>query len=105
MPVKIRLTRTGARNDPSFRIVVMDSRNKRDGKYIERIGYYNPKSESFEYKIDEERAKYWLSQGAVPTETVRAIFKRAGILKRIHEEKYGRKSDESLSNTEKVSEE
>lgn len=108
MPVKIRLTRIGSRNDPSFRIVVMDSRNKRDGRYIERIGYYNPKPKEFEYSIDEERAKYWLSQGAIPTEAVRALFKRAGILKRIHTEKYSKQPEESLANTEekeKVSEE
>jgi small subunit ribosomal protein S16 len=79
----------------------MDSRNRRDGKYIEHIGYYNPKPKDIEYSIDEERAKYWLNQGAVPTEAVSALFRRAGILKRIHEEKYGNQPEESLSNTEK----
>ncbi len=91
MSVKIRLRRTGARNQPSYRIMVVDSRKKRDGKFIERIGFYDPKPKEFKYKIDEERAIYWLGQGAIPSPTVKSLFKRAGILKKIHEIRYTKK--------------
>ena len=85
------MRRTGARNQPSYRIVVVDSRKKRDGKFIERIGFYDPKPKEFIYKVDEERAIYWLSQGAIPSPTVKSLLKRAGILKKIHEIKHGQK--------------
>jgi small subunit ribosomal protein S16 len=91
VPVKIRLTRTGARNEPSYRIIVVDSRKKRDGRFIERIGFYDPKPKEFKYKVDEARAIYWLGQGAIPSPTVKSLFRRAGILKKIHEIKYGQK--------------
>ena len=91
MSVKIRLRRTGARNQPSYRIVVVDSRKKRDGKFIERIGSYDPKPKELKYKVDEERAIYWLGQGAIPSPTVKSLLKRAGILKKIHEMKYSKK--------------
>jgi len=97
LSVKIRLRRTGARNQPSYRIMVIDSRKKRDGKFIERIGFYDPKPKEFKYKIDEERAIYWLAQGAIPSPTVKSLFRRAGILKKIHEIKYSKKvSDKKL---------
>ena len=91
MSVKIRLRRTGARNQPSYRIMVVDSRKKRDGKFIERIGFYDPKPKELKYKVDEERAIYWLGQGAIPSPTVKSLLKRAGILKKIHEMKYSKK--------------
>ena len=91
MSVKIRLRRTGARNQPSYRIMVVDSRKKRDGKFIERIGFYDPKPKELKYKVDEARAIYWLGQGAIPSPTVKSLFRRAGILKKIHEIKYSKK--------------
>ena len=79
--VKIRLTRTGRKLDPSYRIVVADSRSPRDGKFIEEIGYYDPTQEPSVIKVDEETAKKWLNNGAQPTEMVGKIFKVAGIEK------------------------
>ncbi len=95
MSVKIRLRRMGARNQPSYRVVVVDSRKKRDGAYIEKIGYYDPKPEETQYKIDHERAIYWLEQGAIPSDTVRSLFKKEGILQRIHENKFGKDTSEA----------
>ncbi|MEW5899101.1 MAG: 30S ribosomal protein S16 [Bacillota bacterium] len=79
MAVKIRLRRMGAKKNPFYRIVVADSRSPRDGRFIEELGYYNPLKEPAEIKIDQERALDWLSKGAQPTETVRALFNKAGI--------------------------
>lgn len=79
--VKIRLKRMGAHKQPFYRVVVADSRAPRDGKFIEEIGFYNPMTEPKEIKIDEEKAGKWLANGAQPTETVRALFKKSGILK------------------------
>lgn len=78
--VKIRLKRMGAHKKPFYRVVVADSRCPRDGKFIEEIGYYNPMVEPVDLKINDERAKVWLGNGAQPTDTVRALFKKAGIL-------------------------
>ena len=75
--VKIRLKRMGMKKEPFYRIVVADSRTPRDGRFIEEIGYYNPVSNPVELKIDEERAKYWLSVGAQPTETTRSLLNKA----------------------------
>ena len=75
--VKIRLKRMGMKKEPFYRIVVADSRTPRDGRFIEEIGYYNPVSDPVELKIDEERAKYWLSVGAQPTETTRSLLNKA----------------------------
>ena len=75
MSVKIRLRRTGARNAACHRIVVADQRSPRDGRFIENIGVYDPRHES--EKIDLERAHYWIGQGAQPSDTVKAIIKRA----------------------------
>ena len=75
--VKIRLRRMGAKKAPYYRIVVIDSRSARNGRFIEEIGYYNPMSEPVELKINDERAKYWLSTGAQPTDTVRGLLKKA----------------------------
>lgn len=80
MPVRIRLKRIGAKNNPRYRIVVADSRFPRDGRCIEEIGYYNPVADPAELKIDEARAREWLARGAQPTDTVRALLKRTGIL-------------------------
>ncbi|MGI6462854.1 MAG: 30S ribosomal protein S16 [Clostridiales bacterium] len=75
--VKIRLKRVGAKKMPFYRIVVADSRTARNGKVIEEIGVYDPSAENDKLRVDLERAKYWVSQGAQPTDTVRALIKKA----------------------------
>lgn len=80
--VKIRLTRVGSKKQPSYRIVVMDSRAARDAKYIEVLGYYNPRTQPSTEVLDEERALYWLSVGAQATEGMAGILKRLGTLDR-----------------------
>ena len=80
MSVKIRLTRTGAKKAPTYRVIVADSRSPRDGRFIEEIGHYNPRKEPVEIVINEERAKVWLKNGAQPTETVKALLKKSGIV-------------------------
>ena len=78
--VKIRLKRIGAKKAPTYRLVVADSRYPRNGKFIEEIGYYSPISEPAQLSIDAEKAKDWLSKGAQPTETVKALLKKSGIV-------------------------
>ena len=78
--VKLRLKRMGMKKNPFYRVVATDSRNPRDGRFIEEIGYYNPMVEPPELKIDAERAKYWLSTGAQASDTVRALLKKAGAV-------------------------
>lgn len=80
MAVKIRLRRIGAKKAPFYRVVVADSRYPRDGRFIEEIGYYNPISEPVEIKIDAEKAKKWIANGAQPTETVKALLKKSNIV-------------------------
>ena len=80
MAVKIRLRRMGAKKAPFYRVVVADSRYPRDGRCIEEIGYYNPLTTPAEVKIDAEKAKKWISNGAQPTETVKALLKKNDIL-------------------------
>ena len=80
MAVKMRLRRMGAKKAPCYRIVVADSRYPRDGRFIEEIGFYNPMTEPAEVKIDAEKAKKWLGNGAQPTETVKALLKKSGIV-------------------------
>ena len=75
--VKIRLRRMGAKKAPYYRIVVADSRSPRDGRFIEEIGTYDPLSESNSLHVDLERAKYWIANGAQPTDTVRGLLKKA----------------------------
>lgn len=79
--VKIRLKRMGAHKKPFYRIVVADVRAPRDGRFIEEVGYYDPMKEPKEIKINEELAKKWLANGAQPTDTVKSLFKKSGILK------------------------
>ena len=81
MAVKIRLRRMGAKKAPFFRSVVADSRYPRDGRFIEELGYYDPTKEPSVLKVDDEKAKSWIANGAQPTETVSRIFKAAGIEK------------------------
>ena len=74
--VKIRLRRMGAKKAPYYRVVVADSRSPRDGRFIEELGIYDPMAESEKLKLDVERVKYWISQGAQPTDTVRGLLKK-----------------------------
>ncbi len=78
--VKIRLRRMGAKKAPFYRIVVADSRYPRDGRFIEEIGTYDPLKEPAEVKVDAERAKDWIKNGAQPTDTVKSLLKKAGVL-------------------------
>ena len=80
MAVKIILRRMGAKKAQFYRIVVADSRYPRDGRFIEEIGYYNPLKEPVEVKVDAEKAKTWIKNGAQPTDTVKALFKKHEIL-------------------------
>ena len=80
MAVKIRLRRIGAKKAPHYRIVVADSRYPRDGRFIEEIGFYNPMTNPADVKIDSEKAKKWISNGAQPTDTVRDLLKKSGVL-------------------------
>ena len=80
MAVKIRLRRMGAKKSPFYRIVVAYSRFPRDGRFIEEIGYYNPLQEPSVVKVDVEKAQKWISNGAQPTDTVKALFKKHGVL-------------------------
>ena len=77
--VKIRLRRMGAKKAPFYRIVVADSRDPRDGRFIEEIGTYDPKANPAELKVDVERAQAWIKTGAQPTETVKSLLKKAGV--------------------------
>jgi small subunit ribosomal protein S16 len=77
MSVKIRLKRTGAKNSPVYRIVVADNRSPRDGKFIEELGTYQPRQKGTNYTLNLERAKYWMSVGALPSETVSSFIKKA----------------------------
>ncbi len=80
MAVKIRLKRIGAKKAPFYRVVVADSRYPRDGRFIEEIGTYNPLSDPAEVKIDSEAARKWMANGAQPTDTVRSLLKKSGII-------------------------
>jgi small subunit ribosomal protein S16 len=80
--VKIRLMRMGMKGAPSYRVVVADARSPRDGRIIENIGWYNPRTEPSTIEIDAERARHWLQVGAQPTESVRSLMQRAGIVER-----------------------
>ncbi len=81
MAVKIRLKRLGAKKAPFYRVIVADERSPRDGKFIDQLGYYNPLTDPAEIKIDAEKATAWIAKGAQPTDTVRALLKKADIIK------------------------
>ena len=87
MAVKLRLKRMGAKQRPFYRIVAADSRTPRDGSFLEVVGTYNPITNPAEVKINEEKALYWLKEGAQPTETVRNILSKEGIMKKYALEK------------------
>ena len=87
--VRIRLRRVGRKKAPVYRIVVADSQSPRDGKFIEIIGQYAPRQPQGGLNVNEERANYWLGVGAQPSDTVRSLLRRAGVLKRRHEQRLG----------------
>ena len=78
--IKLRLRRMGAKKQPSYRIVAAESRSPRDGRFIEVVGFYNPKTQPATLRVDTERARYWLDHGAQPTETVRSLLRHSGVI-------------------------
>jgi small subunit ribosomal protein S16 len=78
--VRIRLTRVGATKQPTYRFVVADSRNARDGRSLDTIGHYNPRTDPIEIHVDEDKARDWMSRGAKPSDTVARLFRRVGLL-------------------------
>ena len=90
MAVKLRLKRMGAKKRPFYRIVAADSRSPRDGRFIETVGTYNPLVNPAETKIDEELVMKWLKNGATPTDTVRNILSKAGVMAKFAKEKQGK---------------
>jgi len=88
--LKIRLKRMGAKKAPFYRVVVADSRSPRDGRFVDQIGTYNPLTTPAEIKIDEEAAQKWLNNGAQPTDTVKNLFSKAGIMEKYHNSKQGK---------------
>ena len=90
MSVKIRLRRTGRKKQPLFRIIIADSRSPRDGKFIEVVGQYSPRQGDNALNLKTERVNHWLDNGAQPTDTVRSLLRRAGVLKTRHETRLGR---------------
>ena len=83
--VRIRLARVGRKKSPAYRVVVADSHKARDGRFIEILGYYQPVPTETKVQLNDERAVYWMSHGAVPSDTVKSLFRKAGILKKFHE--------------------
>ncbi len=95
--LRIRLSRTGAKKQPSYRIVVADVEAKRDGRIVERIGHYNPRIDPIEYRIDEDRALYWLSVGAQPSDPVRRLLTRQGTMDRLVRLRQGESKEELVA--------
>ena len=89
--VKLRLRRTGRKKQPTFRIVVADSQSPRDGKFLEVVGQYTPRQGEQALNLKSDRVHYWLDKGAQPTDTVRSLLRRAGVLKARHEARLSRK--------------
>ncbi len=94
MAVRLRLTRMGRRKRPFYRIVAADARAPRDGKFLEQIGYYDPMTEPPTIKVDHEKALKWLKNGAQPTETVRSILSKEGVLLKLHLWRKGKSEEE-----------
>ena len=91
MSVKIRLKRMGSKKRPFYRIVVADSRSPRDGRFIETFGTYNPLTDPETVTLKEEKVMNWLNNGAQPSDTVRNILSRNGVMKKFHEAKFSKK--------------
>jgi small subunit ribosomal protein S16 len=100
--VKLRLRRMGAIDKPFYRIVAVDSRKKRDGAYLESVGYYDPKTDPLTLKVDIERSLYWLGVGAQPSDTVRSLLKKAGVMEKWHRIRFGEKTEEPKEKKKKV---
>ncbi|MCZ3494401.1 30S ribosomal protein S16 [Lactobacillus gasseri] len=90
MSVKIRMRRMGSKRKPFYRIVVADSRMPRDGRFIEEVGYYNPLTNPDEVKLEEDKIFEWLEKGAQPSDTVRSLLSKAGLMTRYHDAKYSK---------------
>ena len=95
--LRIRLSRTGKKKQPSYRVVVADIESKRDGRIVERLGHYNPLTEPSEYLIQEDRALYWLSVGAQPTDAVRRLLEKQGTMSRLARLRQGEAMDELVA--------
>jgi small subunit ribosomal protein S16 len=95
MAVRIRLRRTGRKKQPMYRIVVADSRSPRDGKFIEVIGQYSPRQGEKALNLKTDRANYWLDNGAQPSDTVRSLLRKSGVLKARHEQRVAAKRGSS----------
>ncbi len=104
MSVKIRLRRMGKKKSPSYRLVVVDSRNKRDGRFIELVGFYDPMTEPHTVSLKEERIVEWLGNGAVYSDTVGSLLKQAGLLERRHQARTDGESKKQKAETKKAEE-
>ena len=93
MAVVIRLRRMGAKKDPKFRIVVAESKSPRDGRFVDELGSYNAQPKEMELRVDADRAKYWLSVGATPSDQVKSLFKKAGIALPVRQTKPKKKKE------------
>ncbi|MFO7895916.1 MAG: 30S ribosomal protein S16 [Candidatus Cloacimonadales bacterium] len=98
--VKLRLKRMGKINTPFYRIVAVDQRRKRDGAYLEAMGHYDPTTDPATIKVDIETAIKWLGKGAQPSDTVRSLFKKAGVMERWHNEKIEAKKEVAAEKSE-----
>src|SRR5574341_1578744 len=92
MSVKLRLSRFGAKKQPTYRVVVVEEHSKRDGRIVERLGHYDPRTEPPTIVLNEERTRYWLSVGARPTDAMGVLLRRAGISDKFVRERAARKS-------------
>jgi len=102
--VRIRLRRTGLKGQPSYRVVVADKESPRDGRFLEILGHYNPRTEPATLEVNEERVYDWMSKGAQPSESVAQLFKTAGILDRFNRFKAGEKIEVLLDEAAKARE-
>ncbi|MFW6049071.1 MAG: 30S ribosomal protein S16 [Candidatus Bipolaricaulota bacterium] len=89
MSARIRMKKTGKKNQPYFRIVVLDRSRSRDTEVLDDIGFYNPRPDPRDIRLDTEKAYEWLKKGAEPSQTVREIFSKEGLMEKLHEERYG----------------
>lgn len=101
MAVRIRLARLGRKKRPHYRIVVADSRSPRDGRFIENLGYYNPLTNPIQFQVNEPKALDWLQKGAEPSDTVRSLLSKAGIMEKFHNLKLEKLKLEKLETSEK----
>lgn len=100
--VRIRLRRTGLRNQPSYRIVAAEKESPRDGRFLEILGFYNPRTEPFTIKVKEDRIYHWLSKGAQPSDSVQKLFSNIGLMDRYSRYKEGESIDKLLKESEEM---